>query len=158
MSKASDLVLPSVLNRLVDVSMGSDDRRSWYDVEELIGVVRDDLEGLLNTRQTMVDIAQEYPGLEKSILGYGVPDPSCFALETPTGRRRYANCLVAIITCFEPRLHSIRVDAVADASGEKFRELRFRISGRLAVDSAPRVVFESTLHIPSGQYRIEKVG
>jgi type VI secretion system protein ImpF len=149
-------VLPSVFNRLVDVSMGDTDRRAWYSVADLIGGVRSDLEDLLNTRQPMADLDLDYQNLGDSILNYGVPDPSRFALETPLGRRRLASCLASIIRCFEPRLHSVMVEPLTSQKDEKFRELRFRVTGRLAIESAPQVIFESTLHVPSGQYKVKE--
>lgn len=149
-------VLPSVLNRLVDVSLGETDQRAWYSVADLISAVRADLEDLLNTRQPIANLDFDYTGLADSILNYGVPDPSRFPLETPAGRRRLASCLIAVIECFEPRLRNVLVEPITDKKDDKFRELRFRVSGRLAVESAPQVVFESTLHVPSGQYRIEE--
>ena len=153
---SNNQVLPSVLNRLIDVSLGDTDRRTWYSVADLIAAVRSDLEDLLNTRQAIADLDLDYKNLADSILNYGVPDPTRFALETPTGRRRLASCLMAVIGCFEPRLKNVFVEPIVTNRDDKFRELRFRVSGRLAVESAPQVVFESTLHVPSGQYRIEE--
>lgn len=154
--QSSSQVLPSVLNRLVDVSMGDTDRRTWYSINDLIAAVRVDLEDLLNTRQPIADLDLDFATLADSILNYGVPDPSRFSLETPAGRRRLASCLMAVIGCFEPRLKNVLVEPITDKKDDKFRELRFRVSGKLAVESAPQVVFESTLHVPSGQYRIEE--
>ena len=156
MPAAANQVLPSVLNRLVDVTMGDAERRAWYSIDDLVSAVRADLEDLLNTRQPIADLDLDYPLLGDSILSYGVPDPSRFALDTPSGRRRLAASLVAVISCFEPRLTQVVVEPIIDRVDDKFRELRFRVCGRLAVESAPQVIFESTLHVPSGQYRVEE--
>lgn len=154
--QVNNQVLPSVFNRLMDVSLGDTDRRIWYSIEDLIAAVRTDLEDLLNTRQPIVDLDLDYDELGDSILNYGVPDPSRFALETPVGRRRLASCLVTIIRVFEPRLTNVSVESLANQRDDKFRELRFRVTGRLAIEAAPQVVFESTLHVPSGQYKVKE--
>ena len=154
LSKKTSL-MPSVFDRLVDVSTSGINSQPWYDIAALTQVVRRDLEDLLNTQKSFPDLGIDYPELAESVVGFGVPDPSTFALDTPGGRRRLAAALMNVIDTFEPRLSNVRIE-LGSVSGEKLRELRFRVVARLAIKTAPQVVFESNLHIPSGQFSIEQ--
>ncbi|MEZ6087915.1 MAG: type VI secretion system baseplate subunit TssE [Pirellulaceae bacterium] len=156
LSSASKVALmPSVFDRLADVSTLGANSQPWYDVDALTQAVRRDLEDLLNTQQTIPQLAIDYPELAESVVGFGVPDPSMFALDTPSGRRRLAAALTTVIDTFEPRLSDVRIE-LGSVSGEKLRELKFRVVARLAIETAPQIVFESNLHVPSGQFRIGK--
>jgi type VI secretion system protein ImpF len=146
-------LMPSVFDRLADVSTGGVSSDKWYDLATLTQAVRRDLEDLLNTQQSVPDLAIDFPELAKSVVGYGVPDPSTFPLDTPAGRRRLAAALTLAINTFEPRLSDVRIE-LGSAAGEKLRELRFRVVARLTVETAPTVIFESKLHVPSGQFSI----
>jgi len=151
------MLLPSVFDRLMDVSRDGPDSERWYDVDRLTRAVRRDLEDLLNTHQAIPHLGIEFPRLAESVVGYGVPDPSEFPLETPAGRRRFAVALSEVIRRHEPRLNDVRIEVVSGDSGQQ-RELDFRVIGRLAVEPAPRVVFESKLHVPTGQFSISGDG
>jgi type VI secretion system protein ImpF len=151
---ADTLLLPSVFDRLADLSSQGADSQAWYDVAQLTRVVRRDLEDLLNTQRSIPNLAVDFPFLSESVVGYGVPDPSTFALETPNGRRRFASELCEVITTFEPRLTDVKIELAGDQK-DKFRELRFRVIARLAVESAPQLVFESILHVPTGQFSVQ---
>jgi len=148
------MLLPSVFDRLADLSTQGADSPAWYDVAALTRAVRRDLEDLLNTQRSIPKLAYDYPLLSESVVGYGVPDPSSFALDTPQGRRRFASEICKVIKTFEPRLTDVQIELAGDHKN-KFRELRFRVIARLAVESAPQLVFESILHVPTGQFSIE---
>ncbi len=150
------LLLPSVFDRLADLSFQGAESPAWYDITAMTRVVRRDLEDLLNTQRSIPKLAIDFPFLSESVVGYGVPDPSTFALDTPHGRRRFASELCEVISTFEPRLTDVKIDLAGDQKN-KFRELRFRVIARLAVESAPQLVFESILHVPSGQFSVEGV-
>jgi len=153
MPRHEPCLLPSVFNRLADLSAGGSDSDRWYDVATLTQAVRRDLEDLLNTQQSVPGLRREHPGLADSIIGYGVPDPAGYALETPSGRRQFAAALTHVLRTFEPRFSDVRVE-VGRGAEEKLRELHFRIIARLAVETAPQIVFESRLHVPSGQFHV----
>lgn len=146
-------LLPSVFDRLADLSTDGIESDQWYDIDRLTRAVRRDLEDLLNTQRTVPGLATEFPTLAESVVGFGVPDPSTFSLETPAGRRQFAAALVHTIHTFEPRLRDVRIE-LGGNTGEKFRDLRFRVVARLAAEPAPRIIFESELHIPSGQFSV----
>ncbi|QDV11745.1 Gene 25-like lysozyme [Rosistilla oblonga] len=146
-------LLPSVFDRLADLSNDGFDSQPWYDVATLSNAVRRDLEDLLNTQQSLPELGRDFPLLAESVVGFGVPDPSTFALDTPSGRRCLAAALLNVINTFEPRLSDVRIE-LGNANGEKFRELKFRVVARLAIETSPQIVFESKLHVPSGQFSI----
>jgi len=146
-------LLPSVFDRLADLSADGINSDEWYDIERLTQAVRRDLEDLLNTQKTVPGLASSFPMLAESVVGFGVPDPSTFSLETPAGRRQFAAALVHTIHTFEPRLRDVRIELGGD-SGEKLRDLRFRVVARLAAEPAPQIIFESKLHVPSGQFSV----
>lgn len=148
------LLLPSVFDRLADLSFQGGDSPAWYDVSELTRVVRRDLEDLLNTQRSIPNLASDFPLLSESVVGYGVPDSVTFALDTPNGRRRFASELCEVIRTFEPRLTDVKIE-LAGVQKDKFRELRFRVIARLAVESAPQLVFESILHVSTGQFSVQ---
>jgi type VI secretion system protein ImpF len=148
------LLLPSVFDRLADLSSQGADSPAWYDVAQLTRVVRRDLEDLLNTQRSVPTLAVDFPLLSESVVGYGVPDASTFPLDTPNGRRRFASELCDVIRTFEPRLTDVKIELAGDQK-DKFRELRFRVIARLAVESAPQLVFESILHVPTGQFSVQ---
>ncbi len=146
-------LLPSVFDRLADLSSDGVNSNEWYDLDRLTQAIRRDLEDLFNTQCTLPGLVADFPLLAESVVGFGVPDPSTFALDTPSGRRQLAAALVNVINTFEPRLTDVRVELGGDR-GEKRRELRFRIVAKLAVETAPQIIFESRLHVPSGQFSI----
>lgn len=148
-------LLPSVFDRLADVSFGGVDSEEWYDVAMLTRAVRRDLEDLLNTQRSIPNLEAEFPHLAASVIGYGIPDPSNFPLDTPSGRRALAAAIAETVTTFEPRLTDVRIE-LGDVGGQKLRDLRFRVIARLAVEPAPRVVFESRLHVSSGQFSVSE--
>lgn len=148
-------LLPSVFDRLADLSAYGTESNAWYDIKSMTQAVRRDLEDLLNTQKTLPNLAADFPLLAQSVVGFGVPDPSTFALDTPNGRRRFSAALCEVIKTFEPRLTDVQIELGND-QGDKFRELRFRVIARLAVETAPQLVFESILHVATGQFSISE--
>jgi type VI secretion system protein ImpF len=148
------LLLPSVFDRLADLSSNGVNSPAWYNIATLTRVVRRDLEDLLNTQKSIPNLEQDFPFLAASVVGYGASDPSSFALDTPQGRRRFANEMCEVIKTFEPRLTDVKIELSGDQK-DKFRELRFRVIAKLKVESAPQLVFESILHVSTGQFSVE---
>ena len=74
----------SLLDRLIDPESDGTGSRPGCTVEQMIDSVRRDLEDLLNTHRTLIDIPGEYPETENSILTYGLPDFSSFQSSKPT--------------------------------------------------------------------------
>ena len=64
--------------------------------------------------------------------------------------------LEKIIGQYEPRLSNIKAVLVGDTKDTKHGTVNFRIEGRLRLDPAPEVVFETLLEFATGQSRIEE--
>ncbi len=150
-------LVPSVLDRLIDDDPSStrEAPRSRNQVmRDLRVAVRRDLENLLSTRTFIGAIPPEQDELNRSIIGYGLPDISSTTLSSETGRLGYLKTVERVISTYEPRLSSVRVSAV-DASDQVQRTLRFRIDAMLMADPAPEpIVFDTSLEITTGDVEV----
>lgn len=151
MKSTETALMPSLLDRLVDACYARQPGRVWYDERELIASVERDVEELLNSRQTMLGL-EAFPELQKSILGFGLPDANIFDLETPQSRHRFARTIEALIDEFEPRVDEVQVSMLEEA--EVLNSLQFQIIAKLKIESAPTLTFETTLQLSTGQYEI----
>lgn len=107
--------------------------------------VRRDLECLLNTRRCWLRWPGEYRELEKSVLGYGLPDFTVMELSTQEGRQWLCDEVERTIIRFEPRLARVSV-TMRDNELPIDRLLRLRIDAVLLVDPIPQpVAFDSQL-------------
>jgi type VI secretion system protein ImpF len=153
--------VPSLLDRLTDIeSSGSGDRRG-YSEEQLFAVVRRDLEELLNTRRpTFAELGvADFTEVQKSVVGYGLPDFSNTRAITEETRRAIAKEVEEAIATFEPRLVDVHV-TVHDAHvmQEKLKEnfqqmaVYFHIDAKLRMDPSPPVAFETVLELAQGRH------
>ncbi len=152
---AKPQLMPSIIDRLVDASFSSESSTVWYDEQALIHSVERDLEELLNARQTYIGL-EAFPELQRTVIGYGLPDSAKFDLEIPQSRLQFTRTVEAVIREFEPRVHDIRI-TVLNNDDEKLRKLQFRIDARLNVEQAPDVSFETTLQLTTGQYEVKQM-
>ena len=147
-------VMPSLLDRLIDPHSGGTEWRHGYGVEQVLDVVRRDLEDLLNTRQTATDVPRGLPRLANSIYAFGLPDLISLNAVTPAQREEIARALESTITRYEPRLHDIRAGLVVSEEDTKQRSVRFRIEAKVGADPAPEVAFETVLELTTGQHSV----
>lgn len=143
------LLMPSILDRLVDPGSGGTLSRRGYTVEQMIHAVRRDLEDLLNTRRTNLDIPDECVELLHSIEAYGIPDLASTNAFTAAQRADIGRVMEKIIAQFEPRLRNVRASLVDDKQ-PKQPTVRFHIDARLTLDPAPEVAFETVLELTTG--------
>lgn len=150
-------LLPSVLDRLIDL-----DPKNHFEApitraqafRNLKASLKRDLEFLLNTRRTIVEVPEWAQELAYSLHNYGVPDFSSFSIHSTQDKNRLLRLLETTIAFYEPRISSVIVTMQPVAGGQ--RVLRFQIEGLLQVEPAPeRVLFDTTLEIASGQYTVE---
>src|ERR1035438_2542154 len=71
--------------------------------------VRRDLEWLLNTRRNPDDPGSALAETENSLLNYGLPDFSTYAIASPKDQTKLVRVLQAAVKIFEPRLANVRV-------------------------------------------------
>jgi type VI secretion system protein ImpF len=147
--------MPSVLDRLVDPTSSGTDARRGYGLQQVFEVIRRDLEDLLNTRQSNADIPPELTRVRESIALYGIPDLTSFTVTSATQREAMAVELEKIIAKHEPRLRDIRVHLVDLAEGSR-PTIRCRIEGRLALDPAPEVSFDTIMEPLTGQHVVRQ--
>lgn len=148
----------SVLDRLIDLNpeVPSDPpvNRS-QSVRQLKASLRRDLEWLLNSRRTPDEAPETYEELFRSLYNYGLPDVTSMSLNSPRDRQRLLRLIQQTIEIFEPRLSSIRVQAVESANSGP-RVLRFQIEALLKMDPAPeQILFDTTLQLNNGEYQIK---
>jgi type VI secretion system protein ImpF len=129
----------SLLDRLLD---GGAARPS---IAQLRQMVRRDLEWLLNARRSWLPCPANYRELEKSVLGYGLPDFTVMELSTQEGRQWLCAEVERTIIRFESRLARVKV-TMKDTETPVDRLLRLRIGAVLLVDPIPQpVAFDSEL-------------
>ena len=144
---------PSILDRLVDPESAGTTILTGYTVEKMYAAVLRDLEDLLNTVHTARDIPPELVDVRDSIVGYGLPDLTSVESISSDQRSAIARTIRKAIERFEPRLRAVKVTMVKHDDAVHM-SLKFRIDGRLAVDPAPDVAFDTILEVGTGKYLV----
>jgi type VI secretion system protein ImpF len=148
-------LMPSMLDRLIDPESGGTAWRRGYGLQDMVDVVRRDLEDLLNTRQTSQGLPEAFVETQGSIIGYGLPDMTAIEALTSQQREEIGRLLEAVVTRFEPRLRDVRASLV-DTGESKQPTLRFRIDARLCLEPAPDVAFETILELTTGHSSVKQ--
>jgi type VI secretion system protein ImpF len=144
---------PSLLDRLIDPDSGGTAWRHGYGIEQMVEVVRRDLEDLLNTRQSAADLPEAFREVQRSIIGYGLPDLTALEAITPEQRQQIGRVLEAVVSRFEPRLKDVRATLIDPSAGLE-RTIRFHLEARLCLTPAPEVAFETLLELGTGRYSV----
>lgn len=148
---------PSVIDRLIDhdprlagdpgISLNESIRR-YKD-----SVLRD-LEWLLNTRRTVIEVPDECGELTRSTFTFGLPDISSISGDSDVNRRQLLRDVEECIRTFEPRLTGVHVSPVEEMEGAH-RRVRFVIEGLLRMEPNPeRVLFDTVLDLSSGRIQV----
>ena len=150
---------PSILDRLLDNDPDNNvekDLDQHQKLKQLRNSVRRDLENLLNTRFRMLEPADEYSELKKSLLNYGLPDLATVNICDKMKRKEFINHLETILIEYEPRFKSVKV-AYMENTDSLDRTLRFRIDATLYADPSPEVViFDSVLEPVTRSINVEE--
>lgn len=146
---------PSILDRLIDPESGGTAAHTGYTVDQMYRVVLRDLEDLLNSVQTTLDIPAEYSEVRDSILTYGLPDLASVQALDPNQRSAIARAIRNAIERFEPRLRRVKVTLLEHRDETSF-SLKFRIDACLAIDPAPEVAFDTILEVGTGKYLVSE--
>jgi type VI secretion system protein ImpF len=140
------VITQSLVDRLID-----DDPQGSADVQETEEMaiarykvaLRRDLEALLNTKRPYLPVMDRYPGLDRTILGYGVPDLSTEDMSVPAVRERTRRAIVQVIREHEPRLSQVDIEM---DDGPTSRGMKLRISAVLnVVQTEELVVYEASV-------------
>ena len=147
----------SIIDRLIDDNPGVQREiapTSAQAQRDLYAAVRRDLEALLNTRQRVAGLPNGMPGLEQSLVNYGIPDFTGINLSSLASRQKFVRLIEAVIRRYEPRFKSIRV-GLLDNAEPLDRTLRFRIDAVVYAEPTPeKVVFDSALEPVTGNVRV----
>ncbi|MBW2414167.1 MAG: type VI secretion system baseplate subunit TssE [Deltaproteobacteria bacterium] len=152
----SEVLRPSLMDRLI--GGGGDGQRGlrpYVGIRELREAVGRDLEWLLNSKQSPLDL-DAYPEAKRSLLSYGVPDFSGYSWRSARDGVRIAAILEEVIERFEPRLApgSIRVDVQPAGEVDDFR-MKFRIDALLRVDPVSEPVsFDTQIDFENAAVKI----
>lgn len=149
-AEASPNLKPSILDRLVDVSVLGPASPPWYAPNEVIEAVRRDLEALLNTRQTSQGLCDGLPEVTNSLITYGIPDASALKVFTAQERDAVARKIEESVRRFEPRLSNVKVTVLGPAT-RKDRVLRLHIAGRLTIEPASDIEFDAAMELTTGR-------
>ncbi len=150
----NEVLLPSLLDRLIDPDSGGTLGHRGYSLEQMIDAVRRDLEDLLNTRRTNPWIGKDFVEVQRSIEAYGIPDLASINAYTPQQQEEIGRMIERIINLFEPRLREVRATMLALKNPHE-RNVRFRVDARLVLDPAPEVAFETVLELTTGHASIQ---
>ena len=148
-------LMPSILDRLVDPLSAGTDARRGYSLQQMLEMIRRDLEDLLNTRQTNMGLPPQLTRVAKSIMSYGLPDLTTFTVTSIAARQEMARKLESIIAYHEPRLKDVRV-IISDVEEVNRPAIRCRIEGRFALDPAPEVSFDTVMEPLTGQHKVRQ--
>ncbi len=155
--KSGQNIRASILDRLVDMEPGVSReplQQRLFDITRIKVMVVRDLENLLNTRRQILPVPASYKEINNSVFMYGIGD---FTAENPRSRsvkRRLRQDIEKTISRFEPRLKNVTVRLEEDI--EAGRNIRFRISGTLVVESETEPVsFDTYFDTNRGEYVIQ---
>ncbi|NOT47153.1 MAG: type VI secretion system baseplate subunit TssE [Acidobacteria bacterium] len=150
-------VTPSILDRLLDYDPQSSQEAPKSNAASLADLrqsVRRDLEWLLNTRHSIVEIAEGMEELKDSLAVYGLPDITGMGVDIQGEQKKLVKAVENAIRVFEPRFLEPRVTLLPISSVE--RELRLRIEAKLDVDPVPEAIsFDTVLQMGSGEFQVK---
>ncbi|MEW6730066.1 MAG: type VI secretion system baseplate subunit TssE [Acidobacteriota bacterium] len=150
-------IIASVLDRLIDYEPELSHEpllARAKSLRQLKQSVRRDLEWLLNTRQTPIELAPELQEVNRSLFVYGLPDFTNLSVKNPEEVEQMRREIARAIEIFEPRLQDIQV--TLEPLYELEHALHFRIDGQLKIEPAPEpVTFDTILRLDSGRYVVE---
>jgi type VI secretion system protein ImpF len=119
-------------------------------------IVRD-LEILVNTRQSLVANELEgFANLSGSILDYGMPDFTSRSVLDPKDRLLIQRQLEKAITVGDRRFRSVKVQLLAQQTGQ--RMLTFRVDAVLRLQDVTRQVsFDAVLQVNTQEYKVQNL-
>jgi type VI secretion system protein ImpF len=147
---------PSILDRLLDFEPGMSKeppRSQAQSLADLKKSVKRDLEWLLNTRHTPIEIPETLEELNESMAVYGLPDLTALSVKNPNEQNRLAKAIETSLRVFEPRFINVKVALEPISSTD--RQLRFHIEAHLDIEPVPEPVsFDTVLQVGSGEFAI----
>ena len=149
-------VQASILDRLIDEDPGNSSEPVTFSHKgkrQAVASVGRDLENLLNTRRHIHPPPKALKEVGNSLFVYGLPDFTNKNPATVSAQAQLRLEMEKTISRFEPRLKNISVQV--DTPAGSFRDIRFRISGLLVLESLTEpVIFDTSYDSNRGKYKI----
>ena len=149
-------VTPSILDRLIDFdprsSQESPKSRSTS-LKELKQSVRRDLEWLLNTRHSVIDVPETLEEVNRSLAVYGLPDLVGLDIDNPNEQSGLIKAIENALAIFDPRFTNPKITLEPISNVD--RVLKFRIEAMLDIEPTPEpVVFDTILKMGSSDFSV----
>jgi type VI secretion system protein ImpF len=158
--RSEPVPLLSVLDRLLDDDPGATHEvpaTAAQRLRELKHGVRRDLEDLLNTRLSPLDLPPHLREVRQSLAAYGLRDFASITLGSVREQQAFCEEIRKVILQFEPRLKNVQVTPTGTAEPLD-RTFRFRIEALLKVEPAPEpVAFDSRVEPATGDVHVAEV-
>ena len=153
-------LLPSLLDRLLDdrphQSVESSSQRLSSLADYKASIVRD-LEILVNTRQSLVAGELEgFANLSGTILDYGMPDFTSRSVLDPQDRLLIQRQLEKAISVGDRRFRSVKVQLLAQQTGQRMLTSRVDAVLRLQ-DISRQVSFDAVLQVNTQEYKVQNL-
>ena len=132
----------SLLQRLLDDNPGQQMEgrlTAKQSLAEVRDAVREDLKNLLNTRSFCRPWSPQLEQIDRSIVGYGVPDSAISGMAADDWRGALRKAIEDAIRIYEPRLANVTVTLVEEPDSLE-RMLRFRIEATLVLEAEQEIV------------------
>src|SRR5271166_3607764 len=131
------------------------------EIERLKSEVRRDLEWLLNTRTTPVEVPEGLDDLQRSLVKFGLPDFSTLNFGDPKAKDRLAGILESVIRDFEPRLvkDTVEVEFNEHDQDKSRSMMHYWIRAKLHVEPVPQpVAFDTVLELGNRTFVVKDGG
>ncbi len=151
-------ITPSVFDRLLDfeprVSTEAPKSKT-ASLQELKQAVKRDLEWLLNTRKTVIDVPETLEEVNNSLAVFGLRDLTGISIKNPKIQKQLIDDVERTIKTFEPRFLDVKISLEPFENVDK--QLRFKIEAKLDVEPLPEpIVFDTVLELGSGDFEIKE--
>ena len=148
----------SVLDRLIDFEpdVSRESPKSYTrTLGELKRSLRRDLDWLLNTRRSVVEIDEGLVETQQSLAVYGLPDFVGASLTSGQEQRAFVQEVEKALKIFAPQLIDLKISY--SPPNEVDRSISFRIEARIDVEPSPEpVVFDTVLQLGSGEFGVKE--
>lgn len=147
---------PSVLDRLIDPTIGTSDSDYYVNINRIKHSIRRDLENLLNSRRPIRIEGAALSSDDFNIVNYGVPDFLGVAYASQRDQNTLISEIRNTILGYESRFKSVRV-VEKQGLNALDRTIRFRIEAELRVEPAVEpLVFDTELDPVSRELNVRE--
>lgn len=158
MAKVKQHIQSPLLHRLTDVApdeVFENEQERYLEFADLRRDIQQNLEWILNTRNSMLEQGQLPVSLRESILHYGIADFSQQYYSIKKNQKALCQSIQDTITHFEPRLQQVSVELISTDAAIS-RQFSFRIVGTVHLKPEPQqATFEPNMDVLRYQFSFE---